>query len=151
MSGSASVAGREVTPLTIAGVPAPAGHYSHAVRCGELVFISGQLPAPGPDGRVAGDFETQAREALGRVLAIAGAAGGGPASLAKVTAYVVGVDHWPVFNRVCAELLGEARPARCVVPAPELHYGALVEVEAVASISRPDGVDAPMETQHGQA
>ncbi len=49
-----------------------------------------------------------------------------------MTAYVVGVAHWPEFNRLYAEVMGEAKPARTVVPVPELHHGYLVEVEAIA-------------------
>jgi enamine deaminase RidA (YjgF/YER057c/UK114 family) len=60
------------------------------------------------------------------------AGGGSPASVAKVTAYIVGVENWPVFNTVYAEAMGDARPARAVVPVPELHHGCLVEVEAIA-------------------
>ena len=51
---------------------------------------------------------------------------------AGVTAYIVGVENWPRFNGVYAAKLGEARPARTVVPVPELHYGYLVEIDAVA-------------------
>ena len=51
----------------------------------------------------------------------------------RVTAYVVGIENWPVFDRIYAELFGEARPARAVVPVPELHHGYLVEIEAVAA------------------
>lgn len=48
-----------------------------------------------------------------------------------LTAYIVGVVNWPAFNKVYAELMGDARPARTVVPVPELHHGYLVEVDAI--------------------
>jgi len=113
--------------------PAPAGHYSQAIIAGGHVYISGQLPIrsdgmPLPDQ----EFETQAEQAVGNMLAILEAAGGTPANLVRVTAYIVGVENWPRFNAVYARLLGEARPARTVVPVPELHYGHLVEVDAIA-------------------
>jgi 2-iminobutanoate/2-iminopropanoate deaminase len=113
--------------------PAPAGHYSPAVRWRDLVFISGQLPTP-PDGSP-GDglpFEEQALSALKKLLEIAEAAGSGPSDVLKVTAYIVGIENWGRFNAVYAQLFGEARPARAVVPVPELHHGYLVEVEGVA-------------------
>ena len=50
----------------------------------------------------------------------------------RVTAYSVGVENWPAFNRIYAEVFGDAKPARTVVPVPELHHGYLVEVEAIA-------------------
>ncbi len=115
--------------------PRPAGHYVQAKRAGDHLYISGQLPiradgAPLPDD----GFETQAAQAIDNMLAILKAAGGQPADLARVTAYIVGVGNWPRFNAVYAKKLGDARPARTVVPVPELHYGYLVEIDAVAVI-----------------
>jgi reactive intermediate/imine deaminase len=113
--------------------PAPAGHYSQGAAWKDLVFVSGQLPK-GTDGRSrsAEPFAEQARQAIANVLAIVRAAGGGPATVLKVNAYIVGIENWPVFNQVFAEAFGEARPARAVVPVPALNGGYLVEVEAVA-------------------
>jgi enamine deaminase RidA (YjgF/YER057c/UK114 family) len=50
----------------------------------------------------------------------------------QCTAYIVGVENWPLFNRVYAEKFGSHKPARAVVPVPELHHGALVELQMVA-------------------
>lgn len=115
--------------------PAPAGHYSQAVASGGFLFISGQLPIR-PDGTaLAGaSFETQAAQAIDNLLAILAAAGGTPAQLVRVTAYIVDVTNWPRFNAVYAARLGEARPARSVVPVPELHHGCLVEIDAMARL-----------------
>ena len=52
-----------------------------------------------------------------------------------MTVYVAGVQHWPAFDQVYAELLGSHRPARAVVPVPELHHGYLVEIEALARVA----------------
>lgn len=111
----------------------PGGHYSHATCFGNLVFTSGQLGVR-PDGShtVELPFEEQARQALSNMLAALRTVSAAPADILKVTAYIVGVEHWPRFNAVYAEVLGEAKPARTVVPVPELHYGYLVEVEAIA-------------------
>jgi enamine deaminase RidA (YjgF/YER057c/UK114 family) len=103
------------------------------MRCGRLVFVSGQLPAIGPSGAT-GTFEDQTREVLKRMLTISREAGGDPESIAKVSAYLVGIENWPTFNRIYAELMGAARPARCVIPVPALHYGALIEVEAIVML-----------------
>jgi 2-iminobutanoate/2-iminopropanoate deaminase len=118
-------------------VARPGGHYSHATRFGDLVFTSGQLGVR-PDGShtVELPFEEQARQALRNMLAALRAAKAEPADILKVTAYIAGVDHWPRFNAVYAEVMGEAKPARTVVPVGELHYGYLVEVDAIA-VCRP--------------
>lgn len=120
--------------ITTVNAPKPAGHYSQACACGDLVFVSGQLPVS-LEGTVRADlsFEEQVRLALGNLLAIVEAAGSGPDRVLKVTAFIVGVDNWPAFNRVYAELFGEARPARSVVPVGSLHHGCLVEIEAIAT------------------
>lgn len=112
---------------------APAGHYSQAVSHQGTLYISGQLPVS-PDGRhnLEASFAEQAQVALDNLLAILKAAGGSPADLVKVTVYVVGVKHWPEFDRLYAAALGDHRPARAVVPVPELHHGYLIEIEAVA-------------------
>lgn len=114
-------------------VPVPAGHYSQAVAYKDLVFVSGQL-APRRDGSHTADqpFAVQARQALANLLAILAAAGCGPQDVVKVTAYLVGGGNWPEFNRIYAEAFGAHRPARSVVPVPELHYGYLIEIEAIA-------------------
>ena len=115
------------------GAPAPVGHYVQATAWKDLVFVSGQLAAQA-DGSHAADqpFEVQARQALASLLSILHAAGSRPEWVLKVTAYVVGVEHWPAFNRLYAEAFGSARPARSVVPVPALHHGYLIELEAVA-------------------
>lgn len=119
-----------LAPSTIA---TPAGHYSPGVAFRDLVFVSGQLPVR-PDGAHAADapFEDQARQTLKNVFAVLAAAGAAADDVLKVTVYIVGVEHWPAFNRVYAEMFGSAKPARAVVPVPALHHGYLVEIEAVA-------------------
>ena len=115
--------------------PAPAGHYSQATVAGGHVYVSGQLPirTDRVDLRQA-DFDTQATQAIENMLAVLAAAGCSPQHLTRVTAYIVGVANWPRFDAVYASLLQDARPARTVVPVPELHYGYLVEIDAIASL-----------------
>jgi reactive intermediate/imine deaminase len=115
--------------------PPPAGHYAQATLAGGFLFISGQLPIR-PDGTVlaGAPFDDQAAQAIGNLLEILAAAGGAPSQLVRVTAYIVGVEHWPRFNAVYGARLGDARPARTVVPVPALHHGCLVEVDAVARL-----------------
>jgi 2-iminobutanoate/2-iminopropanoate deaminase len=122
-----------VERIRTAKAPQPAGHYSQATALRDLVFVSGQL-GPRPDGQsTAGEpFEDQAKQSIANMLAILAEAGCGPSDVLKVTAYIVGVDNWPGFNRVFAECFGDAKPARSVVPVPELHLGYLIEVEAIA-------------------
>lgn len=122
-----------ITAVETSGAPRPLGHYAQAVEAGGFVFVSGQLAARA-DGTPLADmpFELQARQALANLLAIVEGAGLGRDRVTKVTAYLVGVEHWPAFNMIYAEAFGEHRPARAVVPVPALHHGYLIELEAVA-------------------
>ena len=127
-----------LVPVETSAAPLPAGHYSQAMIAGQQVYISGQLPiradgAPLPDA----SFEAQVRQVIANMLAILDAAGGTPDRLARVTAYIVGVENWPRFNAIYAELLPHARPARTVVPVPELHSGFLIELDAIAVLPNP--------------
>jgi len=125
---------KRVVTLSSSTLPEPKGHYSHATRVDNLLFISGQLPVPADGSEPQADLAGQARVALTNLLAILADAGGAPQDLAKVTVYLVGIEHWDGFNRVYADMMGDARPARAVVPAPALHHGFLVEIEAIAAL-----------------
>lgn len=115
------------------GMAPPGGHYSHGAAYGDLLFVSGQLGIRQDGSHTADcDFEVQARQALQNVLTVLKAAGSGPHDVLKVTAYVVDVANWPRLNKVYAEVMGQARPARAVVPVPALHHGYLIEIDAVA-------------------
>jgi 2-iminobutanoate/2-iminopropanoate deaminase len=117
--------------------PAPGGHYSQAVAWNDMVFVSGQLGLR-PDGTHTASlpFVDQARQAIANLLATLAAADCDAQALLRVTAYIVGVENWPIFNDVFAQMLADARPARSVVPVPALHYGYLIEIDAIAGRSR---------------
>ncbi|GHC22067.1 enamine deaminase RidA [Kushneria pakistanensis] len=111
----------------------PGGHYSHVCMGAGQVFISGQLPIR-PDGTHLSDasFEEQARQVLANIDGCLACAGVDKKSLMQVRIYVTNIDHWPAFNEIYAEWLGEHRPARAVAGIAQLHFGFAVEVEAVA-------------------
>ena len=115
--------------------PAARGHYAQAVVHGGLVYVAGQLPiVPGdPDRRIDG-FEAQARQVIDNVVAILEAAGSGAERVLKVTVYIADVAHWPAFDTLYAQRFGAHRPARTVVPVGALHYGYLVEMDAIAAV-----------------
>ena len=121
--------------ISTLAAPAARGHYSQAIVHAGLVYIAGQLPiVPGePDAKLA-EFEAQARQVIANVIAIAEAAGSSADRLLKVTVYIADVAHWPAFNTVYAQMLGSHRPARTVVPVAQLHYGYLVEMDAIAAL-----------------
>jgi reactive intermediate/imine deaminase len=116
-------------------LPIPGGHYSHAIAHGDTLYISGQLGrGPGLSDEEAGDISAQTRRALSNIEAIARAAGSGLSNLIKVNVYISDVAHWPAVNAEYARILGQHRPARAIVPVTALHYGALVEIDAIAAL-----------------
>jgi 2-iminobutanoate/2-iminopropanoate deaminase len=117
------------------GAPAAAGPYSQAIRAGELVFTAGQLgldPAGGDLG--APDVRGQAERALGNLAAILEAAGSGLDRLVKVTVFLADIGDWPAVNEVYARIVPEPYPARSAFAVKDLPKGALVEIEAVATV-----------------
>ena len=118
--------------------PAARGHYAQAVVSGGFAFIAGQLPIDpaDPQRRLEG-FEAQARQVIANVIAIAEAAGSAREQIVRTTVFVADIAHWPAFDRIYAELMGGHKPARTVVPVPGLHYGFLVEMDAIAAVIPP--------------
>lgn len=115
-----------------ADAPMPAGHYSQAVEANGFVFVSGMLPTLTKPGGDFDSFDDQVRSALQHCERVLAAAGYSLHDVVQCTAYIVGVDNWPLFNRIYGERFGAHKPARAVVPVPELHHGALVELQMVA-------------------
>jgi 2-iminobutanoate/2-iminopropanoate deaminase len=124
-----------VESISTSDAPAARGHYSQAIVHSGVVYVAGQLPlVPDEPQTVLVSFEDQAHQVIDNVLAILAAAGSGPELILKVTVYVADVSHWPAFNAIYAQRLGTHRPARTVVPVAQLHYGYLVEMDAIAAL-----------------
>ncbi len=117
--------------------PRPRGHYSQAIRAGNMIFLSGQLPVvPGGDGtEFPPDMEDQALQVMRNVEAILQAAGATLADIVSVQVLVPGDAQWKPFNEVYARVMGDHRPARTVFRGSEMPIpGILVEVNAVAVV-----------------
>lgn len=116
--------------------PAPAGHYSQAVVHDGTVYVAGLLPwdPENPDGPL-GDAADQARRVLKSLEAVLEAAGSRLDHLLQVTIYVSRLDDWGAVNAVFAEVLGDHRPARAVVPVLPLKRGAAMELVATAAVA----------------
>ena len=113
--------------------PQPAGHYSQAMVWNDLIFVSGQLAVnPVTKEKVLGSIEEQTQQTLENVKAILEAAGSDLQHVLKTTVYISDISLWTKVNQVYATFFGTHKPARAVVPTKALHYGFLVEIEAVA-------------------
>ena len=123
--------------ITTADAPAPAGHYSQGVVQDGTVYVAGQLPLDPSTGAVVApdDVAQQAERTLRNVEAILHAAGSSLGHVCSMTIYITDRALWPEVNAVYARVLGDHRPARAVIPVPELREGCLIEIQAVAAVA----------------
>lgn len=123
--------------VTTPDAPTPAGHYSQAIIHDGLVFVSGQLPIdPATRTPCTGAIEEQTELVLRNLSAILEAAGSGIDRVLRTTVYVSDIALWGRVNAAYAAFFGDHRPARSVVPTRELHFGCLVEIDAIAAVTR---------------
>jgi reactive intermediate/imine deaminase len=112
--------------------PQAIGTYSQAVRCGDNVYLSGQIPlSPQTMELVDGGMEEQIRQVFENLAAVAAAAGGSLADVVKLNIYLVDLEHFALVNQVMAEYFLEPYPARAAVGVAALPRGAQVEVDGV--------------------
>ncbi len=109
--------------------PYPSGHYAQAVRAGDFVYVSGQVPRAPDGGYTPADVRDETTLTLRNLAAVARAAGGGLADAVKVTVYLARPEYFAEFNAAYAECLGSHRPARTTVVAGLREVK--VEVDAV--------------------
>jgi 2-iminobutanoate/2-iminopropanoate deaminase len=126
---------REV--VTALGAPAAIGPYVHAVRTGDLLFCSGQIPLDPESGELVGDTPAdQARQCLDNVAAVCEAAGATLADAVKITVYMTDLSAFGDVNEAYATYFdGAEPPARVAIGVAALPRGAQVEVDAVVALS----------------
>jgi reactive intermediate/imine deaminase len=124
---------REIISTTQA--PQAIGTYSQAVKTGTTVYLSGQIPLdPASMEMIQGDIGAQIRRVFDNLLAVATAAGGSFADIAKLNVYLVDLSNFPVVNEVMADYFTEPYPARAAVGVAALPRGAGVEMDAVMEL-----------------
>ena len=113
--------------------PAALGPYSAAVKVGELIFTSGQIPADPATGELApGGIAQQTEQSLKNLSAVLEAAGSGLDQVIKTTCFLTDMADFAAFNAAYGKYFSEHKPARSTVAVKALPKGALVEIECVA-------------------
>lgn len=127
--------------------PAPVGAYSHAVRAGKLLFISGQGARDPQTGRVKGleanvpdhvaryDIGVQTRAAIENMIAVLESVGGTLKDVVDVTVFLLNMADFPSYNAVYNEFFGEFKPARTTIGVASLPGASAIEIKAVAILS----------------
>jgi 2-iminobutanoate/2-iminopropanoate deaminase len=126
---SSIVVRTEAAPSPFQGAP-----YSQAIKTGDLVFVSGQLGLRPGDTQITGTIQEQTEQIFRNLQAILEAAGSGLDRIVKTTVFLVNLGDFQGMNEVYATQVGEDRPARSTVEVAALPSGALVEIEAIASV-----------------
>lgn len=126
----------DINAVLTANAPAPGGHYSQAIVHNGLIYVAGQLPIDPVTGeKLLGSIEEQTERTLRNIEAILTAANSDWSRVLKMTVYVSDISQWGAVNAVYARILGEHKPARAIVPVKELHYGFMVEIDAIAAVA----------------
>ncbi|MFP4080592.1 MAG: Rid family detoxifying hydrolase [Ectothiorhodospira sp.] len=112
--------------------PRAIGPYSQAVKAGDTVYLSGQIPlVPETMELVDGPMEAQVRRVFDNLAAVAAAAGGGLGEIAKLNIYLTDLGHFALVNEIMTEYFAEPYPARAAIGVASLPKGAPVEMDAV--------------------
>lgn len=115
--------------------PAAIGPYSQAVRLGNLVFTSGQIPADPASGEIVpGGIEAQARQVLKNLGEVLSASGASLDNVLKTSLFIKNMDDFALINKIYAEFFNNEPPARSCVEVARLPKDVLIEMEAVAYI-----------------
>lgn len=118
--------------ISTPAAPQAIGTYSQAVRAGNTVYLSGQIPlVPETMQMVEGDIAAQVRQVFNNLAAVAAAAGGTLNDCVKVHVFLTDLVNFPVVNQVMAEFFAEPYPARAAIGVASLPRGAQVEVDCI--------------------
>jgi reactive intermediate/imine deaminase len=121
--------------ISTQNAPAAIGVYSQAVRVGNTIWVSGQIPLdPKTQELVEGGVEAQVRQVFENLKAIVAAAGASFDDVVKATVFLVDLSHFGLVNKVMAEYFREPYPARAAVGVAALPRGAQVEVECIVAL-----------------
>jgi reactive intermediate/imine deaminase len=119
-------------PIETAKAPAAIGPYSQAIRAGNTIYLSGQIPlVPATMEIVKGDIRAQIRQVFDNLAAVAEASGGSLANAVRLTVYLTDLGNFPLVNEIMAEYCKEPYPARAAIGVAALPRGAAVEVDGI--------------------
>ena len=118
-------------PISTPEAPAAIGPYSQAVRAGDNVFLSGQIPLDPKTMQIVDGFDNQVKRVFDNLRAVCRAAGGDFNQVVRVTIYLVDLAQFPKVNEIMATYFREPYPARVTIGVASLPRGAQVEIDAV--------------------
>jgi len=119
-------------PIHTPRAPAAIGPYSQAIRAGNTVYLSGQIPLdPATMEIVKGDIRAQIHRVFDNLAAVAEASGGSLANAVRLTVYLTDLANFPIVNEIMAKYCEEPFPARAAIGVAQLPRGAAVEIDGI--------------------
>jgi len=126
----------DLIPVETADAPAAVGPYSQGIRVGDLLFVSGSLGLVPSTGKlIEGGIGPQTFQALSNVGAIVAAGGSDLGRVIKTTVFLADMDDFATVNKIYGDFFQGHKPARSAAQAAKLPLGALIEIEAIASVA----------------
>ena len=125
----------EINPIYPTAMKKPAGHYSPGIVHNGLVYVSGQLPLNAEGDPQLGSIEEQTRVCMKNIETILHSSGSNLRYILKVNVFIADISNWAKFNETFAEIMGDHRPARIVVPCNQLNRGCGIEIDCIAAVA----------------
>jgi reactive intermediate/imine deaminase len=126
-------------PISTPEAPAAIGPYSQAVRAGDTVYLSGQIPLDPKSMQIVQGFESQVKRVFENLRAVSRAAGGDFDRVVRLTIYLTDLAQFPKVNELMSTYFKEPFPARVTVGVSSLPRGALVEIDAIMHLGADRG------------
>ena len=119
-------------PINTELAPAAIGTYSQAIRCGDTVYLSGQIPLDSQTMQLCSDdIQLQIEQVINNLAAVCEAAGGSLANIVKLSVYLTDLSHFPLVNQAMLAHFSQPYPARAAIGISALPRGALVEMDGI--------------------
>ena len=124
---------RTISTVATEKAPAAIGPYAQAIKVGQMIYTSGQIPIDPASGElVKGDISAQTRQVFANLKAVLAAAGSDLSRVVKATVFMQDLNDFQAMNAIYAEQFGDTRPARSTVQVAALPKGSAVEIELIA-------------------
>lgn len=121
--------------ISTSDAPAAIGPYSQAIRCGQFLYLSGQIALDPSTGALVGeDVQTQTQRVMQNVQAVLTSAGSSLNQVVKTTVFLANMGDFPAMNAIYASYFTDVPPARSTIAVAELPRHALVEIECIALV-----------------
>lgn len=118
--------------ISTEAIPKSNGHYSQCIEHNGMLYLSGQLPIIPETKQIPEGIELQTQLVLDKIALILKESKSSIYNIIQVRIYLSDISLWELVNKIYSNFFGEHKPVRCIVPTGKLHYGCLIEIEAIA-------------------